>query len=165
MPNGDDKKVGAIATIGKTLWPFWKGKHLTIKIIMLFALVAVAWIIWNQLKKELPTTPKTIAPTTTGVSSPAYAAGRDVVINNPAPPSDSDTKQDIRTLLESVNPEILKQIDFGKPEIKVEIGQIHFLKLVSLSDRTSFSKYMSYEHDGNDIYGSPGSSIGGYLND
>lgn len=59
-------------------------------------------------------------------------------------PSTVDTKQAIRTLLESINPEILRGIDAGQKKILVGIGTTDVVKLLNLSERVDFDKYLSF---------------------
>jgi len=85
MPNSDDPKDGQLARIIKAATPAWKATPTMIKaLIGIFILTGVlAWL--NPWKKELPTSHKTVTTSTAGNSSPAYAAGRDLIVN--APPS------------------------------------------------------------------------------
>jgi hypothetical protein len=73
------------------------------------------------------------------------------------------TKQEIRTFLESINPEILQRIDLGQKKILVCISTQDTVKLSNLSERVDFDKYLSvkqitFEDDSNDL-GDPNISI------
>ena len=57
--------------------------------------------------------------------------------------SQQDTKQKIRTLLESISPEILQRIDAGRKKILVCISTQDAVKLSNLSKRVDFDKYLS----------------------
>ena len=71
-----------------------------------------------------------------------------------------DTKQAIRSFLESVNPVILKKVDAGQKEIHVLISAVKETKLSELSELSDFNKYLSFKqlhttmqgpnYDGND---------------
>lgn len=56
-----------------------------------------------------------------------------------------DIKQEIRTLLESINPEILSKIDKGRAKILVPISPTKLVKLTNLSENPNFNKYLSVE--------------------
>jgi hypothetical protein len=58
-----------------------------------------------------------------------------------------DTKQAIRSLFKQMNPEILTQIDEGKTEIHVMLGNVSEVKLAELSERQDFKNYLSYQKD------------------
>jgi hypothetical protein len=60
-----------------------------------------------------------------------------------------DTKQEIRTFLESINPEILRRIDKGQEEILTYI-KANYVKLAILSEHPDFEKYLSFRHINND---------------
>ena len=51
-------------------------------------------------------------------------AGRDINYNGITPPAPLDTKQDLRTFFETVNPEILQKIDGGQTQIDVMLGNV-----------------------------------------
>ena len=55
------------------------------------------------------------------------------------------TKQEIRTLLESINPAILSKIDKGQKKILVPINTYKLVKLTSLSENPNFGKYLSFK--------------------
>ncbi len=55
-----------------------------------------------------------------------------------------DIKQEIRTCLESINPEILQRIDAGRKKILVCISMQDAVKLSNLSERVDFDKYLSF---------------------
>ena len=52
-------------------------------------------------------------------------------------------KQEIRTFLERVDPEVLKLVDAGQPEIKVMLSTVSESRLYSLAERQGFNKYMA----------------------
>jgi hypothetical protein len=56
------------------------------------------------------------------------------------------TKQEIRSFLKTVNPEILQRIDLGEEEIRVDISQPKQMKLVALSTLSNFYNYLSFQH-------------------
>ena len=55
-----------------------------------------------------------------------------------------DTKQEIRTCLESINPEILQRVDAGRKKILVCINTQDVVRLSNLSERVDFDKYLSF---------------------
>ncbi len=57
--------------------------------------------------------------------------------------STKNTKQDIRILLESINPEILRAIDAGQRDILVMMNIPTEVRLLNLSERPDFNKYLS----------------------
>jgi hypothetical protein len=59
-----------------------------------------------------------------------------------------NTKQDIRTFLESINPEILRKVDTGQKEIHVLISIPKQMKLSDLSERSDFSKFLFFKRSG-----------------
>jgi len=73
---------------------------------------------------------------------------------------EQDTKQDIRTFLEIVNPKILTKVDAGQEEIHVYLGASSQAKLKNLSELPNFAKFLSFNqvnrtmqginYDGND---------------
>jgi hypothetical protein len=163
MGENDKPKDGTISKVGTELFPFWKSAGPMNKFWMIFGPVSVIVpTIWKPWKKELPTSEQ--VSTQSGNGNSLNQAGRDVVIVNPSSPSEVDTKQDIRTILESVNPEILRQIDAGSPSVKVLISSMHRTKLAMLSDRPSFSKYLSFGAPDAVVVGAR-NILGGYLND
>jgi hypothetical protein len=76
-----------------------------------------------------------------------------------------DIKQEIRTLLETINPEILRRVDLGSNRINVMIGQIHATQLASLSSQERFSKYLEFKQTGGTMMASHNVRLGDYLND
>lgn len=54
-------------------------------------------------------------------------------------------KQDIRTLFESINPELLREIDAGQKKILTTIGTPNEITLSKLSERVDFDKYLSFK--------------------
>jgi hypothetical protein len=56
-----------------------------------------------------------------------------------------DRKRKIRTLLESINPEIIQYIDAGYKEIEVFISIPKGLELTELSKRPDFSQFLLYK--------------------
>lgn len=54
-----------------------------------------------------------------------------------------NTKQDIRSFFESINPEILHRVDTSRDEIPVLLGSQDQLKLSELSKRSDFDSYLS----------------------
>jgi hypothetical protein len=54
------------------------------------------------------------------------------------------TKQDIRTFLEAINPQILKKIDVGELVIPILIGWKAHIRLQTLSGYPDFGKFLSY---------------------
>src|SRR5665213_1170471 len=87
-------------------------------------------------------------------------------VNNFAqtPTSPQNTKQDLRTFLESLNPEILKDIDSGQSEIEVFIGTVSQMKLSNFSERQNFKSYLSFKQTSNILQGSS-NKIGNSLNE
>lgn len=59
-------------------------------------------------------------------------------------PTSENTKQEIRSFLETVNPEILKRIDVGRKEILVCISTQDAVRLSNLSEYVDFNKYLSF---------------------
>ena len=59
-----------------------------------------------------------------------------------------NTKHDIRTFLESINPAILQKIDTGQKEIPVFISVPKQIKLSDLSERSDFNKFLSFKQSG-----------------
>jgi hypothetical protein len=57
----------------------------------------------------------------------------------------TDTKQDIRFLLESINPEILQKIDTKQKEIRILISIPNEVELKGLSKRPDFNKFLSFK--------------------
>ncbi len=55
------------------------------------------------------------------------------------------SKQDIRSFLESINPEILKKIDVGQKEIRIFIGKPNAMKLVDFSTYPNFYKFLFFQ--------------------
>jgi hypothetical protein len=55
------------------------------------------------------------------------------------------TKQEIRTFLESINPEILEMVDKGEKKIFMVIGGRKEAELAIISSRPDFNKYLSVE--------------------
>jgi len=92
-------------------------------------------------------------------------AGRDLIINNGSPAPLGDTKQEVRSFLESLNPKILKLVDAGKSEIHVMIGTVNQVKLSTLSERQDFKKYLSLTQTGNTILGGNSNQIGDFINE
>ena len=65
-------------------------------------------------------------------------------------------KQEMRTFLESISPEILRRIDAGRKEILVCISTQDAVKLSNLSERVDFDKYLSFRQatlEGDDFNG------------
>jgi hypothetical protein len=58
------------------------------------------------------------------------------------------TKQEIRSFLESINPEILKRIDEGQTEIHIAICSYKCKDLKDLSKRLDFDNYLRYKPTG-----------------
>ena len=54
-----------------------------------------------------------------------------------------NTKQEIRTLLESISPSILQKIDMGQKDILIMINIPTEVKLLDLSQRPDFKKFLS----------------------
>ena len=77
-------------------------------------------------------------------------------------PIDRDTRKEIRTLLESVNPEILKRIDEGQKEIPVRFNTIAQVKLSELSNHQDFYRFLDFKKTGSIVSGAnyTGSFIG-----
>lgn len=69
-----------------------------------------------------------------------------------------NTKQEIRTLLESVKPLILQKIDMGQKDILIMINIPTEVKLLDLSQRPDFNKFLSIKQ-------SRGSKIEDYIID
>lgn len=61
-----------------------------------------------------------------------------------------NTKQGLRTFLESVNPEILQRIDKGGTEILTILSASSHVKLVNLSEQPDFNNYLSFKHIGDE---------------
>ncbi|MGD0551847.1 MAG: hypothetical protein ABSB25_04265 [Sedimentisphaerales bacterium] len=74
-----------------------------------------------------------------------------------------NTKHDIRTFLESINPVILQKIDTGQKEIHVLISIPKQMKLSDLSERSDFSKFLSFKRSGDVSLG--GGQINGFINE
>jgi hypothetical protein len=55
------------------------------------------------------------------------------------------TKQEIRSFLEDVNSEILQKIDTGRKEIRILISIPKEVKLLNLSERLDFNKFLSFK--------------------
>jgi hypothetical protein len=64
-----------------------------------------------------------------------------------------DTKQAIRTFLESVNPAILQMIDEGQKKICAYISDDSQKKLTALYSRPDFAKYLSFESHADEYSG------------
>ena len=64
-----------------------------------------------------------------------------------------NTKQEIRTSLESINPLILQKIDARQKEIHVRIGVATQIKLSELSKQPDFDKYLSFKKTKRTIMG------------
>lgn len=60
------------------------------------------------------------------------------------------TKQEIRTFLESIHPEILRRIDHDYAKILTTLSVPNQVKLTNLSERPDFEKYMSFKQINND---------------
>jgi len=58
---------------------------------------------------------------------------------------EQDTKQKIRTLLDSISPEILRRIEAGQKKILTTLGTADEVKLSNLSESADFSKYLSFK--------------------
>lgn len=76
-----------------------------------------------------------------------------------------DTKQAIRSVLHSIHPDLISELDGGKKELDVFIGNFSATKLQQLSERPDFRKFLSLKETDNQIIDSPGSSINGILNE
>lgn len=57
----------------------------------------------------------------------------------------TDTKQDIRALLEDFNSVILQKIDMGQKKFLLPISMARQVKLTNLSERPDFNKYLRVE--------------------
>lgn len=60
-----------------------------------------------------------------------------------------DTKQEIRTFLESVNPAILQKIDAGEKEFCVGFGALKQVELADLSKRPDFGRFLLFRKGSN----------------
>ena len=58
----------------------------------------------------------------------------------------ADTKRQIRTFLESVNPKILEEIDEGRVKVLTTLSASKHVELVNLSKQSDFNKYLSFKH-------------------
>jgi hypothetical protein len=56
---------------------------------------------------------------------------------------EQDTKQDIRSFLESLHPDVLAKVDAGEKQIGVWLGPVNQTKLATLSERQGFSALLS----------------------
>ena len=65
-------------------------------------------------------------------------------------PNTINTKQEIRTLLESINPEILRRIYAGQKKILTTLSTPNEVKLSNLSERPDFEKYLSFKQINNE---------------
>jgi energy-coupling factor transporter transmembrane protein EcfT len=57
------------------------------------------------------------------------------------------TKQDIRTFLESVNPEILRKIDRGQQHIHISMSIPKEVTLLALAEHSDFGKFLAIKKD------------------
>lgn len=64
-----------------------------------------------------------------------------------------NTKQEIRTLLESINPLILQKVDARQKEIPMRIGIATQIKLSELSKYPDFDKFLSFKKTKKTIIG------------
>lgn len=82
------------------------------------------------------------------------------------PPSkpERSLKQQIRDILRTINPEIIKRIDSGEQVIVVMINQMNLLELTQLAKDPAFSDYLEIRNAGGTISGTD-ISMNGYLND
>jgi len=74
------------------------------------------------------------------------------------------SKQDIRSFLESINPEILQKIDAEQKEIHIFISQPKQMKLVDLSTYPNFYNFLSFQRIGYDITSSD-DHMDGFINE
>jgi len=80
-----------------------------------------------------------------------------------APVEAIELKQQIRTLMESINPNVLGRIDAGQTQIPVLIGAINQAKLAEISQRGGFGAYLSFRKVGTTAGGQ--TFVSGFLND
>ncbi len=78
--------------------------------------------------------------------------------------TDAPLKQQIRDVLDYINPLIVRQLDAGAPGLCVMINDIKLPVLIRLSKYAVFGDYIGFEPTGCKSFGSH-NTIGGYLND
>ena len=100
-----------------------------------------------------------VAATTYGSNSPIT---QNITFGQAALPR--DTKEDIRSFLKKVNPQIVTMIDNGWPEIGVFLGAPSEVRLSDLSEREDFKKYLSFKK-GTSLMTGGGNKMGNYLNE
>jgi hypothetical protein len=140
-----------------------------VKILIFLAIIAISyWALWGAGGAFLQDDEKRVSNISNQISIGPVGHGSTVTINpTPASPTAAkvELRQEIRALLESINPDILKLADSGAREIRVMIGNKNQNRLASLSEREGFSKYLSYALTGDNIGGGIGNKIGGYIYD
>jgi hypothetical protein len=71
-----------------------------------------------------------------------------------------DSKQDIRTFLESIHPEILQMVDEGQKEICVGLGDLKQTELADLYERPDFGRFLLFRKcEGSYNYVEPGETM------
>lgn len=72
----------------------------------------------------------------------------------------TDTKQDIRTFLESISPQILVKINAKEKKIGAWLGPINEGKLLTLAERAEFKNFLSFKK-GSNVWTVTGAGTGG----
>ena len=80
-------------------------------------------------------------------------------------PKQESLRLRLRKLLKTINPEVLRLIDAGEPQIQVMIAVPNELALHQISIETGFEELLRVSSTGASIIASSGSRIGGHLND
>lgn len=119
-------------------------------ILLIFA--GIGFGIWKEMHGSSDDSSKGTSntATTSGNNSPAFqsSSGAPTINYNNyygTPQAPQDTRQDIRNWIVRINPDLLNQLDNGKPEIHVAISEPTFLKLNELSSRSNFSQFLSFK--------------------
>jgi hypothetical protein len=80
-------------------------------------------------------------------------------------PAVEPLRQRLRSLLRTINPEVLQLVDAGQPQIRVMIAVPNEMRLVQMMAEDGFDDLMKVSGTGSSIVASRGCSIGGHLND
>ena len=80
-------------------------------------------------------------------------------------PAGEPLQQRLRTLLRTINPEVLRLVDAGQRQIRVMVAVPNEMKLHQMMAEEGFDGLLRLSGTGSSIIASRGCSIGGHLND
>jgi hypothetical protein len=151
---------------GKMKWIVQKIREHPALVCLSFIMVSLV-LVSHELYVNKPTPPSAPnatelmqSPTTTNIghNDGLNINAKEVFVNPPAsssPPVLSvadrdakdrqDTKQAIRSFLESLRPDVLAKVDAGEKQIGVWLGSVNQTKLSTLSERPWFDSFLSFK--------------------